>query len=187
MPRNFTSNQPGIERALQGHAELVQRIRGAYVEAGGAASTYGLNAQSVLRFDAQQNLAKTEGAFAAAQSDLTESGFFAPIMQDRSGGRDRLGPYRDAINGLRRDLREGTADVIAFREEISAIGGALPEDSEWRSVGQRIRAQIEAASQIQSEMERANDLLRAVEGSAEAASTPLGGSADRFNFQDTQI
>lgn len=183
MFREITSNQPEIERALENHATLVGRIKGAYSEASGAASSYGLNSMSVMRFDAQQNVARTEGAFASVQSDLSESGFFTPIMQDMAGGRDRLGPYREAINELRRELRDGSADVIAFRQEVSAIGAALPDDSEWRAVGERIRVQIEDAAKVQVELERSRDLLKAVEGNADAAAKPLGRRSTAFTME----
>lgn len=178
--REITSNQPAIERALKGHADLVDRIKGAWAEAEGAASSYGVNSTAQLRFESQQNVGRLEGALEGALSDLEGRGAFAPLMQDRSGGRDRLGPLREKVSAFRRELHDGEADVIAFRRRVAEIAEALPEESPFRGLAEVIFADTQAAAELQAELERSRDLLDGLKGDAEAAATALGGSADKY-------
>lgn len=178
--REITSNAPQIERALEAHAGLVGRIKGAWSEAEGAASSYGVNSIAQLRFESQQNVGRLETASAGALSDLQDRGAFAPIMQDMAGGRDRLGPLREEINAFRRDLREGDADVIKFRRNIAEIAEALPTDSPFRGVAEKIFEDTQAAAELQAELERSRDLLNGLKGDAEAAATALGGKSERY-------
>ena len=178
--REITSNQPMIERALKGHAELVGRIKGAWAEAQGAASSYGLNAAPVLRFESQQNVGRLEEATRASQRDLFQ-GSDALRPSDVLGNPfGRFGPLKEEVAGLRQELREGQADVIEFRRRVGEIAEALPTDSPFRRLAEQIFEDTKAAAELQAELERSRDLLEGLKGDAEASATALGGKAEKY-------
>lgn len=178
--REITSNAPMIERTLDAHAQIVKRIKGAWAEANGAASSYGVNSIAQLRFESQQNVTRLEDAASRSLSGLEDRGALAPIMQDMSGGRDRLGPLRDEVNAFRRDLRDGQADVIEFRRRIAEIAEALPAESPFRKLAEKILEDTKDAAELQAELQRSRDLLQGLKGDAEAAATALGGKAEKY-------
>jgi hypothetical protein len=171
----FTST-PQIKRDLEAHEQLVQRIKGAYAEAQGAASSYGLNSSSVLRFDAQQNVRRLEADVATSQRELSGS-FGGPLG---SIPDNYYGQLTDQARKFRDELAKGKADFIAFREEVAAEAAALPADAPERTYAASLLEQTEKAAELQAELKRAKDLLAGVEGDAEAAATALGGSAEKY-------
>ncbi|WP_048646607.1 hypothetical protein [Nitratireductor soli] len=180
LVREITSNQPKIARALEDHAGLVAKVKGAWAEASGAASSYGLNAASVLRFESQQNVGRLEEATRASQRDLVQ-GSDALRPSDVLGNPfGRFGPLKAEVEGFRQELREGQADVIEFRRQVGAIAGALPKDSPFRRLAEQILEDTKAASELQAELERSRDLLDGLQGDAEASATALGGSAEKY-------
>lgn len=178
LVREIVSNQPMIERDLKAHEELVRRIKGAWAEANGAASSYGLNSTSLLRFQAQQDIVRLERDLEAALGDAQRGALHQAA--DPHGGTRASGPEWDRIAAFRQELREGTADVIKFRNELAAIGENLPEGASGRGLIEQILGQTETAAKLQSELERARDLLQGLKGDAEAAATALGGKAEKY-------
>lgn len=174
----IVSNEPMIVRALTAHADLVGRIKSRWAEAAGAASSYGVESVAQLRFESQQNVNRLEGALAAGLNDL-QTGILHPAV-DAGGSRAGLGPLRDSILAFRAELREGNADVIAFRRSISEIAEDLPSDAPLRTTTERLLERTKAAAEMQGELARSRDLLQALEGDAEAAATALGGSAEKY-------
>lgn len=176
------SNGPRIERDLKSHEELIKRIRGAYSEAQGAASSYGLNSTSVLRFEAQQNTSRLTRDFQGAVGDFNGSGVFGPLAVQNGveAFRNDFGPLADAILDVRRQLAEGKADVIAFREELARGAETLPQDSPLRRTASDLLEQTKQAAEVQAELARAEDLLKGLKGDADAAATALGGSAEKY-------
>jgi hypothetical protein len=178
--REITSNQPMIERALQNHAGLVGRIKGAWAEAEGAASSYGVTSIAQLRFESQQNVNRLEDATAAAQRDLFR-GSDALRPSDVLGNPfGRFGPFKELVAELRQELRDGTADVIEFRQKVAEIAEDLPDESPFRGMAEEIFADTQAAAELQAELARSRDLLQGLKGDSEAAATALGGSADKY-------
>lgn len=170
--RGILSDGPRIEADLKSHAALVRDIKGAYAEAEGAASSYGNKSGSLLKFQAQQDQARLERDFKdAARTGFDDIG--APAKRPDS-------PFAGALGALRTDLKEGKADVIAFRTEVSKIGEALPADSPFRAMGEDILDATQKAAGIQEELSRTSDLLKGLSGDAEAAATALGGTAEKY-------
>lgn len=178
LVREIISNQPMIERDLKAHEELVKRIKGAWAEANGAASSYGLNSTSLLRFQAQQDVSRLERDLEAALSD-TQRGALHPAS-DPHGGTRSPGPVMERVRAFREELREGTADVIKFRNELAAIGEGLPADHPSRGFIEQLLGQTDTAAKLQAELERSRDLLQGLKGDAEAAATALGGKAEKY-------
>jgi hypothetical protein len=92
----------------------------------------------------------------------------------------RFGPFRDQVSAFRKELKDGTADVIAFRREVAEIAETLPSDSPFRGLAEQILEDTTAAAQLQAELERSRDLLDGLKGSADAAATALGGKAEKY-------
>lgn len=178
LAREIASSQPRIERDLERHAELIGRIKGLYAEAQGAASSYGRESAALLRFETQQNVARLERDLEDQLPRPTDfgGGAFNRIMQQG----ERLGPFRDLVNGILGDVRKGTADIIAFREEVARIGETLPAESSFRRLAETILEDTEAVAKTQAELARARDLLSGLKGDADAAATALGGSAGKY-------
>ncbi|RJG46435.1 hypothetical protein [Mesorhizobium sp. DCY119] len=175
----ITSNAPMIERDLKSHEQLVKRIKGAWAEAAGGASSYGLNSASVLRFQAQQNVGRLERDLDAATNDY-RTGALHPAVDSLHNNTRDLGPLAEEVRKFRQELREGEADVIAFRNRIATLAEALPADSPSRAFAEQLLEQTEVAAKLQSELERARDLLQGLKGDAEAAATALGGKAEKY-------
>lgn len=178
--REITSNQPMIERALKGHAALVGRIKGAWAEAAGAASSYGLNAEPVLRFESQQTIGRLENAAQGSQRDLFQKSDALRPSDVLGNPFGHFGPMRETVAEFRKELREGQADVIAFRRQVGEIAEALPKTSPFRQLAEEILEDTRAAAELQAELERSRDLLRGLKGDAEASATALGGKADKY-------
>ncbi len=185
--RGIVSDTPRIEADLKSHAALVRSIKDAYGEASGAASSYGNNSKNLLKFNAQQDEARLKRDLADALPDL-EGG--------RGGGRSgggglgplqggAAGPFGEAISKLRREAREGKADIIAFRDEVGKIASALPQDSAFRPIAEKLRDQTDKAAELQEELRRTQDLLKGIDGDAQAAATALGGTADKYGALGT--
>ncbi|WP_176247517.1 hypothetical protein [Mesorhizobium australicum] len=178
LAAEILSNTPMIERDLKSHEQLVRNIKGAYAEAEGAASSYGKNSTSLLRFQAQQDITRLERDLEAALADA-QRGALHPAA-DPHGGTRASGAAYDLIAQFRQELQEGKADVIEFRNELGKIGESLPAGDSQRGLIEQIVGQTETAAQLQSELERARDLLQGLQGDADAAATALGGSADKY-------
>lgn len=176
----ITSNQPMIERALTSHADLVGRIKRAWAEAGGAASSYGVDSIAQLRFEGQQNVSRLDRSAEAAQRDLLRGSDGLRPSDVLGAPFARFGPFRDQVSAFRKELKDGTADVIAFRREVAEIAEALPSDSPFRGLAEQILEDTTAAAQLQAELERSRDLLDGLKGSADAAATALGGKAEKY-------
>lgn len=178
--REITSNQPMIDRALTSHADLVGRIKSAWAEAGGAASSYGVNSIAQLRFEGQQNVSRVGQSTEAAQRDLLR-GSDALRPSDVLGAPfARFGPFQDQVSSFRKELKDGAADVIAFRREVAEIAEMLPTESPFRGLAEQIFEDTTAAAELQAELERSRDLLDGLKGSAEAAATALGDKAEKY-------
>lgn len=179
--REITSNQPEIDRALTSHAELVGRIKGAWSEAGGAASSYGVNSIAQLRFESQQNINRVGDASEAAQGDLLR-GSDALRPSDVLGNPfGRFGPFKDEVSELRQELKGGEADVIAFRRAVAEIAETLPSESPFRGLAEQIFEDTEAAAELQAELKRSQELIQALKGDADAAATSIGGKAEKYH------
>jgi hypothetical protein len=176
---SILTNTPMIERDLKSHEELIRRIKGAYNEAEGAASSYGLNSTSVLRFEQQQNIGRLQRDLEAALGDA-QAGALHPAADPHGGTRTRDTAANRLIAQFRDDLRDGKADVIAFRNELAALAEVLAEDDPSRATVEALLEQTKVAANLQAELERAQDLLRGLKGDAEAAATALGGSAEKY-------
>lgn len=178
--REITSNQPMIERTLTSHADLVDRIKSAWAEAGGAASSYGVNSIAQLRFEGQQNVSRVGQSTEAAQRDLLR-GSEALMPSDVLGAPfTRFGPFQNQVSAFRKELKDGAADVIEFRRAVAEIAEALPTESPFRGLAEQIFEDTTAAAELQAELERSRDLLDGLKGSAEAAATALGGKAEKY-------
>ena len=178
LVREIVSNQPMIERDLKAHEQLVKRVKGAWAEANGAASSYGLNSTSLLRFQTQQDVSRLERDLEAALRDA-QRGALHPAS-DPHGGTRSPGPVWDRVRAFREELREGTADVIKFRNELAAIGEGLPADHHSRGFIEQLLGQTDTAAKLQAELERSRDLLQGLKGDADAAATALGGKAEKY-------
>jgi hypothetical protein len=126
-----------IERALTSHADLVDRIKRAWAEAGGAASSYGVDSIAQLRFEGQQNVSRLSRSTEAAQRDLIRGSDGLRPSDVLGAPFARFGPFRDQVSAFRKELKDGTADVIAFRREVAEIAETLPSDSPFRGLPSR--------------------------------------------------
>jgi|GEM_PF-3844280 len=178
----FTAVADGAARTkqdLQDHKDLVDQIKGAYAEAEGAASSYGNASASFLKFKAQQDVSRLSGDLADQQSGLFNRGAqfgTNPLDPGAVSGT----PFEQTVDKFRADLRDGTADVIAFRTQISNIALALPAGDKNRTLAESILGSTDDAAKTQEELARSIDLLKGLQGNADATATALGGSADKF-------
>jgi hypothetical protein len=168
----ITNSAANIEADLTAHKDLIAAVKGLWNEAEGAASSYGLVSQAGLRVEARSNVGRldsdfqsTLGAIRGGQGDLF--GFSSTSSAARA-------PFDDAIARFRQDLKDGRADVIAFREEVASIADALPSGSEGFSYAERLLGGTQQAAELQAELQRSVDLYKALTGDADAATTALG-------------
>ena len=180
--REVFDNTPRINRDLKEHTELIRRIKGAYDEARGGASSYGLESSSLLRFQAQQDIGRLEKDVELAIGDFNGRDLFGPLALQNGLERflEDFGAVGEAVLKLRRQLADGKADLIAFRNEIGKAAEELPVGSPLRQTAERLIADTEQAAKLQAELARAKDLLKGLTGDAEAAATALGGSAEKY-------
>ena len=170
---DVTSAQPEIERALKSQQELIGGIKAEWAEAKGAASDYGETSRAQLRFDAQQNLLKADSARTATLDDLPSLG---------EGSRGIMGgPFGESIRKFNADLEQGVANVRELRREIAATASNLPADSPLRQTAQKLLDRTAEAAKAEAEFKRASDLLKLVEGNAEAGLRALGGAQEKWS------
>lgn len=182
---NVVSSGPQVKAALESHEELIKRIKGAYQEAAGAASSYGTNSAAVLTFDATDNVTDLQGAMDRQMGEL----------ENRLGGMVFNSKYRNGafvehpletlVKSMRSDLKEGTADVIAFRNSVAELGNALPSDDNMRPWIRELLADTKDIANTQAELTRGTDILKGLSGDADAAATALGGSAEKYGTLGT--
>lgn len=178
---NALTRTDEINAALKGHVALIRSIKGAYSEAEGGASSYGRNSVAILRFGAQQDESRLQQAYRDALPDggMFNAGIFA---SGASGFSDQqLGPFAGAVREFRAEMREGKADVIAFRNEVAGIAADLPGDSAFRDMAQTILEDTEKASEALESLRRSQDALRGLQGDTDAAARALGGAADKYD------
>lgn len=178
--REITSNAPLIERTLEAHAGLVGRIKGAWAEAQGAASSYGVDSIAQLRFESQRNVHRLEDATRASQFDLDRDSEALRTSDVLGNPFGKFGPFKEVVAEFRQELREGNADIIEFRRNIAEIAEDLPRDSPFAGMAEQIFADTKAAAELQAELARSRDMLEALKGDAEAAATALGGKAEKY-------
>ena len=174
------SDGPRIERDLKSHAALVRDVREAYSEASGAASSYGNTSGPLLKFRAQQDAKKLQRDLDDALPDIAQGGGGGRSGGVGTGIFNQVGPFNKAIADLRKSVNEGKTDVISFREEIGKIANSLPDGSPFRKLAEDLISATEKAAGIQEELLRTGDLLRGLDGDAQAAATALGGTAEKY-------
>lgn len=179
--RELIDNSPAAERALAAHEDLVKRIKGAYGEARGAASSYGRESRNVLTFQGQGNVRRLEGTFRGSLQDIDlGQGFDVAERLGRRMGPDQ--PIVQAVRQFRDDLKDGIADVIAFRDRIASEAAGLAEDSPFRVLAEQMLSATEESARLQEELQRSIDLYKGLAGDSEAAATALGGSAEKLRL-----
>jgi hypothetical protein len=181
--RSIIDNQAQVEADLKSHEELVRRIKGAYNEAQGAASSYGKESRALLTFEQQQNIDRLERDFRAGLGDIQGTGLSTVENLARQGAQQGVQvPFAGAVKEFREDLQDGIADVIEFRRKVAEEAAALAEDSPFRELAEQILEQTETQANLQAELERSIDLYKGLTGDAEAAAAALGGSAEKLRL-----
>lgn len=180
---DISSSAPRIKRDLEEHESLIKRIKGAYAEAQGAASSYGNESRKLLAFEQQQDIGRLAKDLRDAQAEIDTPAAFNVVekLDRRSGGEFNV-PFADAVKEFREDLKDGIADVIAFRTRVAEEASALAKDSPFRDLAEDILAATEPAARLQEELQRATDLYKGLQGDADAAATALGGSAEKLKL-----
>lgn len=177
---HLVSTDPQIQTALRTQAGLVRDIRNAFAEAEGAASSYGNNSIALLRFRQQQSLGDMGAAFDREQDGVSTGG----LLRSNSL-QPGMGPAGSPLTGLvadfRNEMREGRADVIAFRNAVAELVADLPENDPNRQFASALFADTEKLAEVQAQMAQAKDLLAGLEGNANAASTALGGAVTKYD------
>lgn len=181
----LTNSPANIADDLEAHEALIRDIKNLWEQANGAASNYGLTTATGLRFEAQQNINRlTEdlesrlGNSQTFNQTLNVQGIFGASLGARA-------PFEDAIARFRQDLRDGRADVIAFREEVATIAEGLDLGTEGRTFAETIMTETQASAELQSELQRAVDVYKALTGDAQAAATAMGASSEAMVATNT--
>ncbi len=169
-------NGPTIAETLRQHKELIAEIKDLYEGAARGVEDYGRKSATILRFEAQQDVARLERAAnslaAFNTGDVTGrtftfgEGLFQKVRE--------AGPFFELIEKFNEDIRRGNPDVIKFREEVAALASTLPKDSPFRQTAQDILDFTKAAADSQAELARAKDALKGLEGDSDAAARALG-------------
>jgi hypothetical protein len=174
---HVTNSSKNLKDDLEAHQGLVKDIKGLWDQAAGSASNYGLVSQPGLLFESQQNVGRLQSDF---DSEL------ARFVAGSSTLRGKVtSPFGPIIEQLRADLADGRADIIKWRDEISALAATLPLDSPDRALAEQFMGDSSQAAELQAALERAVDLFRALTGDAEAAAMALGASAEGMTATGT--
>ncbi|MBN9078185.1 MAG: hypothetical protein BGN87_06210 [Rhizobiales bacterium 65-79] len=180
---------PTLNQDLKEHTALIKQIKGAFDDGKNAASSYGNVSATLLRFQEQQNIQRlrTDLENGAPRIGVLRTGGLGAGQQVTSQSdvafgftADQLKPFMDAVGKLRKDLQDGKADYIAFRNEVAQTAQQLPADSPARKVAEGVLDQTEKLAKAQEELQRAVDLYKGLTGDADAAAKALGGTADKF-------
>src|SRR5581483_6452086 len=169
-------NGPTIAETLRQHKELIAEIKDLYEGAARGVEDYGRKSATILRFQAQQDVARLErAAHSLAPFDTGDvtgrtftfgEGLFQKVRE--------AGPFFELIEKFNEDIRRGNPDVIKFREEVAALASTLPKDSPFRQTAQDILDFTKNAADAQAELARARDALKGLEGDSDAAARALG-------------
>jgi len=200
MASSIVSSGQDIEAALRNQADLIRDVKAAYAEANGAASSYGNNSRQYLAFQAQQTLGKLRDADQRTQSEVLSGDLFDqlgfmvnPFSRGSGIGIDQGSAiygtaFEAPVRAFREELRDGTADAIKFKNEIAAIGAALPaSDETGRAIAEKLLADVDALAKVQEELKRTSDVYEGLKGDAEASVTALGGTVDKYKAIGDQL
>ena len=180
-----TNSATNVKADLEAHKELIASIKGLWDQANGVASNYGMTTQAGLQFEARSNVRRLDEDFQSAVVRLPQSDTFFTGGSGAAFGAEARAPFAAAIEKLRRDLKDGRADVIAFREEVATIANALPQDSRAVSFAEQVLGDTADAAKLQAELQRAVDLYKALTGDADAAATAMGKAAGNMTLNGT--
>lgn len=189
MATDILSAEGQVKTALEGHATLVRDIKAAYAEAEGAASSYGNNSRAILEFQARQNVRTLSDAEGRLQGEALYGNGWEQLFSVGGSGLSRPGlgrqversPFAGVVEDFVGDLRQGTADAIAFKNAIAEIANALPaDDTANLDLATEIVAKVESLAEVQQQLAAGRDLLEATRGNADAAATALGGAAEDY-------
>lgn len=194
MVENIVSSEPQVREALESHATLVRQIKAAYNEADGAASSYGNNSMALLQFQARQNVQQLGDADRRLQGEVLNGAlldqlgqFLNPFATGPAGlGMDMDtmtagSPFHDLVWKFREDLAAGTADAIAFKNEVASIANALPADATADlDLAGRLIETVSGLAEVQQQLAAGRDVLTGLEGDASAMATAIGGAAEDY-------
>jgi hypothetical protein len=136
---------PNLEETLKRHLQLIKDIQAAYGAAAKAATDYSEKSASALKLQNEQitqELRQELNAQLGAFEISVEQGTLA--LADAFGVN---GPLPAAVEKFRRDIASGTADVLAFREEIRNLALAAPANSPLRDFLEEVLRLTDKAAQ----------------------------------------
>lgn len=159
------------EAALKEHERLVGLVKDAYKKAGDEAGKFFKESKNVLELQIQQNLLQQRQQLASQSSSLS-SGLSRPAGRTASGRQimapdSNFAPFNEAIVNFNKSVRDGSPDIIRYREEIARIGLAAAETNP---------AVAEQANKLLKASDDAGKLARQIQ-LAEAALAQLRGTA----------
>lgn len=183
-------NEAAIRSALESHESLIDRIGKKYRDAARGAYDYGADPVAVQRFEAQQNVPALEQGLRDSLDQAVQPGLDRRY-QAMFPGRDiratvggvspsELGALAGTVETFTEAAREGTPDVIKFREELSKLAAGLAEGAPEREAAGRVLAALEVPAKLQADLAQAKDLVKGLEGDSVAATRALGGLPKAF-------
>lgn len=157
-----TNSASNIADELDAHAELIDRIKGKWTEAEGAASDYGATTLPGLLSEAQDSFATQQANYQSEAARL-RTGHTLNVLPFGYSGAARA-PLEGLTDQLRADLSDGMADIVAFRAQVDEVLTGLPLDDPARGFGRVIKEETQLMADAQIAMEQAMSAAQGILG-----------------------
>jgi hypothetical protein len=174
---------------LKQQDELLKQLKAEFKDTDAAALHYGQTLSNVLLLKQQSLLEANKASLNAGISSFLASrpgqhvapagsGLTGQALGVPSPAMPQSFPLDAAVKQLQDDLKNGTPDIRAFREEISAIALDSGADSQVRALANSILALTDPLAKQQDAVDKAQAALRLLTGQAQATDPALVGLAN---------
>lgn len=172
----IASRLPSAQRALSVHEETIKRIRAAWEDAREGPEKYGQAVQAAIAFSANRDLREQQrllqqqlrgnifgsGGFslfgdvpvdeALRKLQLLGTGIALALTPAQRG----MASFQATIADFRREIAEGTPDVLAFRSEVQRIANLDPTNRALQAAAQRLLDISAAAAETAARLRDVN-------------------------------
>ena len=163
------SNANDAKSVLEGHAELIQRLKGAYGEAAEGLKTYADESEKIIRQDVMDNIKAYEAAILDAGKSIRGNLHLDPAIFN--GATYTIELMRAAIYSLDQGIKSGKPDLQGFIGRLIDIENQSGTPERVREIIKEIRATAKDGLEAQRALE---PLVATINGVGNTAAGQIG-------------
>ncbi|MGN7715349.1 phage tail length tape measure family protein [Agrobacterium radiobacter] len=163
------SNANDAKSVLEGHAELIQRLKGAYGEAAEGLKTYAEESEKIVRQDVMDRIKAYEAAILEAGESIRDNLHLDPAIFN--GATYTIELMRAAIYSLDQGIKSGKPDLQAFISRLIDIENQSGTPERVREIIKEIRTAAKDGIEAQRALE---PLVSTINGVGNSAAGQIG-------------